>query len=75
MNEGAGSQIIIVPKIFPLNLGETIPFRHSFKNPLPVRDLYSEGFAVWFATLHWAFTKNSKKPIIGKDGGIFNNTN
>ena len=29
----------------------------------------------WFEALHWAFIKNSKKPITGKDGGIFNNTN
>ena len=75
MNEGADSQIVVVPKIFPLDLGETIPFGHSLENPLPVCDSYPEGFALWFSTLHWAFTKNSKKPITGTDGVIFNNTN
>ena len=52
MNEGADSQIVVVPKIFPLDLGETIPFGHSLENLLPICNLYPEGFTAWFATLH-----------------------
>ena len=35
----------------------------------------TQPFVAWFDALYWAFIKNNKKPITGKDGGIFNNTN
>ena len=74
-NDRADPQIVIVPKSFPLKLGESIPFGHSLKDPLPECTSYSTGFVAWFNTFHWAYIKNNKKPITGRDGGIFNNTN
>ena len=52
MNEEVDSQIVVIPKIFPLELGETIPFGYSLENPLTICDLYPEGFTAWFATLN-----------------------
>ena len=75
MNDGADSQIIIVPKMFPFELGENIPSGHNLKDPLPKVSPYPEGFEAWFAGVWWAFAKNNKKPITGTDGGIFNNSN
>ena len=75
MNDGADSQIVIVPKMFPFELGENIPSGHNLKDSLPEVSPYPEGFAAWHAAVYWAFTKNNKKPITGTDGGIFNNTN
>ena len=75
MSEGADSQIVVVLKMFPFKLGETIPSGHSLNNPLPEVGHYPDGFVAWFAALRWASTKNNKKPITGTDGGIFNNTN
>ena len=75
MNDGADSQIIIVPKMFPFELGENIPSGHNLKNLLPEVSTYPEGFEAWFAAVWWAFAKNNKKPITGTDGGIFNNSN
>ena len=74
-NEGADPQIIVAPKIFPLELGESIPLGHNLKDPLPECTSYPPGFVAWAKTYQWAYTKNNKKPITGRDGGIFNNSN
>jgi len=74
-NDEADPQIAIVSKISPLQLGESIPFGHSLKDPLPECTLYPTGFVAWFNMSHWAYTMNNKKPITSQDGGIFNNTN
>ena len=49
-NEGADPQIIVTPKIFPLELGESIPLGHNLKGPLPECTLYPTGFEAWAKT-------------------------
>ena len=61
--EGADSQVVVAPKIFPFELGETIPVGHRLNDPLPVDGHYPEGFEAWFAVVEWAYAKNNKKPI------------
>ena len=74
-NNGVDLQISILPKVFPLEIGETVPFGHHLKVLLPECTTYLNGFMGWFKALHWAFIKNSKKPTTGKDDDIFSNTN
>ena len=70
-NNGADPQITILPKKFSLKIGETVPFGHNLKNPLPECISYPTGFVAWFKSLHWAFIKNNKTFITNKDGDIF----
>ena len=74
-NNGADLQISVLPKIFPLKIGEAAPLGHHLKDPLPKYTIYPSGFVGWFKALHWAFIKNNKKPITAKDGDILNTTN
>ena len=56
-------QLAIIPKVFPIEVGETAPIGHSLYNPLPADGNSPNDFKPWFDWYQWAMTKNNGKPV------------
>ena len=73
--DGMDPNLVLVPKMFPIELGEKVPFDHNIKDPLPECNSYPTGFKEWVQAFQWAFSKNNKQPVTGATGGNFNLSN
>ena len=51
-DEGSDPQLTILPKLFPLEIGESVPIRHHLKDLLPKCTTYPTGFEGWVKSLH-----------------------